>query len=696
MALIACGAQALFSPAAVAQGSTTLPAVTVTAEPSRPLEMPATTGTNLDLTPLQTPASTETVTRQQLESRTDTSLVDAITRTTGITSMGHPGNSGTSLSARGFTDTTSVMRLYDGMRQYGGVGLSFPFHTWAIDRIEVLRGPASVLHGDGAIGAVINVVPKKPSRGPVRSEAQAIIGTDGRQGLAFGSGGALDERLSFRLDVSGDRGNGWVDRGDWSNQAFSGALRLDVSSGFRLTLSHAQGTQKPMAYFGSPLINGSPVEALRSKNYNVSDGRIEYRDRWTDLSAEWTPTGNTRVRSRLYHVRSHRYWHDVETYNHNPASGLIDRLGATEIRHDQVQTGNTTDLTVTHTLFGLPSQSSVGFDVNHSTFQHTNNTYTGAVTSVDPYNFDPGVYASPFPYIPRYRTRANQYALFAENRLSLTDRWSVTAGLRRDNADLDRTDLVTSTQAFDRSYGHTGWRLGTVYQLQSDSAVYAQVAKAADPIASLLLLSTANSAFDMSHGRQVEVGYKQALPDRRGYFSLALYEIEKNNLLSRDPVNPSLRQQVGQRSSRGIEGTFSWSPLPSIQIDANAALLRARYDDFIESVGGVAVSRNGNVPTDVPQRVANLWVGWKARADWTLGGGLRYVGKRFADNANTSTMPAYSTFDLALQWRPARDTAVTLRGVNVFDRYYFTTSYYTPQWLVGEGRRFELVLNQRF
>src|SRR3546814_1381510 len=61
---------------------------------------------------------------------------------------------------------------------YGGVGLTFPFDTWPIERIEVLRGPASVIYGDGAIGGVVNVIPKKPTRGPVENELEATLGTD--------------------------------------------------------------------------------------------------------------------------------------------------------------------------------------------------------------------------------------------------------------------------------------------------------------------------------------------------------------------------------------------------------------------------------------------------------------------------------------------------------------------------------------
>lgn len=680
-----------------AQTVPTLEAVTVHSAGDSALERPTGTGSRLDLSLRDTPASVEVTTREQLEARGDASLTDAITRSTGITSLGHPGNSGSALSARGFTDATSVMRLYDGTRQYGGVGISFPFDTWSIDRIEVLRGPASVIYGDGAIGGVVNVVPKKPTREAIRSEVQATAGTRGKRALAFGSGGAINEQWSYRLDASGEQSNGWVDRGDSSNRSFSGALRWDATRDLSLQLSHAEGRQSPMRYFGTPLINGVQDPAIRERNYNVADSRIRFKDQWTELLAQWAPGDHVMVRSKLYHIRSDRYWRNAEAYAYNAATGLIDRSGNTEIGHDQTQTGNTTDITFSGSLWGRPNQASIGFDVNRASFQHTNNTYTGSSGSVDPYHPDPGYFASPEPFIPRYRNKAEQYALFAENRLELTERWSLVAGARFDHADLSRQDLVAGTQAFTRSYANTGWRLGTVYKLTSDTSLYAQASKAADPVSGLLMLTAANSAFDVSTGKQFEVGIKQSFADGKGDWTLAAYSITKNNLLTRDPSNPALRIQVGERSSRGIEGTLSVQAARSVQIDANVALLKARYDDFSETVGGKVVSRNGNVPTDVPERVANLWVGWKFMPHWTLSGGLRHVGKRYADNANTLKLPAYTTADLALQWKAGADTTLTLRGFNVFDRRYFTTAYYTnSQWFVGEGRRYEVTLNHRF
>lgn len=696
IAVICCGT-GLCGTSAYAQQVDTLPTVTISEQAAPRLSRPTSTGSNLDLSLMETPASVEVINREQLVEKGDAFLIKAITRVTGITSLAHPGNSNSSLSVRGFTDAASVMRLYDGTRQYGGVGLSFPFDTWSVNRIEVLRGPASVIYGDGAIGGVINVIPKKPTRGAIESEVQATVGNRGRQGLAFGSGGAINRQWSYRVDISGNRSGGWVDRGDSEDATFNGALQWNPHADLQLKLTHAQGRQKPMHYFGVPLVRGEALPAISGRNYNVADSRIDFHDRWTELSAQWAPTGSVMVRSKLYHITSHRYWRNAEGYAYNSATGLVDRSNSTEIAHDQQQTGNTTDVSFTGALWGRRNQVSAGFDVNRSTFRHTNNTYVGSSGPVDLYNPDPGFYASNVPFIPRYRNRASQYALFAEDRLELSDKLSLVIGVRSDHTALSRDDLVTNAQAFDRSYNSIGWRIGAVYQVRPETALYAQFSRAADPVSALLLLSPANSAFNMATGKQIEIGIKQSFWDKRGGWTLAAYAIQKNNLITRDVSNPSQSVQVGQRSSRGIESTLSLAVSRKLHLDANVALLRARFDDFTESVAGAAVSRNGNVPTDVPERVANLWASYRFLPEWTLSGGVRYVGKRYADNANTLELPAYSVFDAALRWQPASRTSVTLRAFNLADKRYYTTAYYTAsQWFVGERRRVELTLNHQF
>ncbi|QHE92811.1 TonB-dependent siderophore receptor [Pandoraea fibrosis] len=676
--------------------SVELPATQVQAASVTSLDEPVQTGSRLGLSIKETPASVEIIDRRQLVERGDANIVDAVSRATGINASPHPGNGGSELGARGFVGNASVTQLYDGVRPYGAIGVTFPFDTWSVERIEVLRGPASVIYGEGAIGGVVNIVPRKPEQAPVDNEIQLGIGTEKTGRIAFGSGGAINDKLSYRFDASANRSGNWVDRGDSRNASFSAAVKYDVTPRFSVTASLAEGNQHPMQYFGVPLVGGRLDPATYKKNYNVEDALITYRDSWATLAAAWRPTDDLTITSTLYHMKSKRHWKDAEYYTYLPSSGLVQRSSYTEILHDQAQIGNVTSATLKGHVFGMENTASAGVEFNHTTFQHTNNSPYSGTSLVDLYNPTPGGFINVAGTYPKYRSQANQYAFFAEDRLKVTSRWSVVGGVRYDHASIHRDDLITGA-AFSKDLGYTGWRVGTVYDVTAHTSVYGQYSVAADPVSSLLMLTASKAKFDLATGKQIELGVKQDWLDGRVDGTLSVYRIVKNNLLSVDPLNPSQSLQVGQQSSRGVELTLGAQLSRDVRVDLNGTLLRAKYDAFDESVGGVSVSRAGNIPVNVPQQMANLWMSWRVAQAWTASGGLKYVGKRYADTANTLALPSYTTVDLALAWKPRRDLTLTGRVYNVFNRHYVQTAYYnSTQWLLGNDRRAELVMSYRF
>ncbi|MDF3836392.1 TonB-dependent receptor [Cupriavidus basilensis] len=675
---------------------TVLPPVVVSSSaqpPTLALSEPASTGSRLGLTPLETPASVEALSGETVRERGDLSVREAVSRATGITANGTPGNGGTALTARGFSGQGSVMQLYDGTRLYVASGtVTFPFDTWSADRIEVLRGAASVMVGEGAIGGVVNVIPKKPLRAPVANELQVTGGTQRTARAAFDSGGAVNENLSYRFNASYGRSGGWVDRGDSRATAVSAAVRLDVSPAFNVTLSHDDGDQHPMQYFGTPLVDGSLDTTLRKKNYNAGDSEITYRDRWTRLAAQWQPNERVTMRNQFYYLTSQRHWRNAESYTFLPASGQVRRTDYLEILHDQEQVGDRADLKIDGQLFGMANTAMAGFDVNRIHFTNSSNSPYGGTSTVGAWQFDPGQFINP-PGIatsPRFRTHTTQYALFGEDRLKLTRQWSVIGGVRLDHAELERGNLV-SGDAWRRTFNNITWRAGTVYAFTPALSAYAQYATATDPLNALVSTSDAQKDFKLATGRQIEAGVKQSFWNQRGEWTFAAYQIVKKNLLTPDASNPTLSVQAGQQSSRGLEASVSVELTRGLRLDANGTVLRARFDDFAEKVNGALVSRNGSIPANVPQQAANLWLTWAFAPQWQLGSGLRYVGKRYSNNANTASMPSYTVVDASLQWRVSRRTALTLRVYNLFNRDYAESFGNSgAQWLLGRPRAAEL------
>lgn len=692
---LACGPTlALAQSGDAAAGRPSLAPVQVEASRHTPLAMdePTQTGSRLGLTPLETPASIEVLTGDTIRARGDVSVVEAASRATGITGSPAPGNGGSSLSARGFNGHGSVMQLYDGTRLYVGAGtVTFPFDTWSTDRIEVLRGAASVMFGEGAIGGAINVVPKKPTRGPIQNEALVRVGSDATRQVAFGSGGAINDMLSYRFDISHRKTDGFMLRGEAESLAVGAAVRLDVSPQLQFTLSHDEGRQTPQRYFGVPLINGRVSSLNREQNYNLDDAEDKYRDRWTRLDAQWTPNSAVTVRNQLYRLDSKRHWRNSESYTYSATTNRVTRGDYLEIGHDQEQIGNRTDATFKHALFGLKNQVLVGFDVNRIDFLHSSDTPYGGRSVVDAFVFNPGYYASPSAYLPRYKTKTSAYSFFAEDKLAFNEQWSVVGSLRWDRAKIVRTDPQNRAPRLDKTFEYATGRLGVVYAPDVAQSFYAQVARAADPLTGLISTSTAQVPFDLSVGKQVEVGYKRQLAEGRGAWSVAAYRIEKTKLLSRDANDPTITQQIGKQSSEGIEATLDLALTSTLRLEANAARLRARYDDFNEAVGKSLISRAGNTPAGVPEVAANLWLHWRFQPQWEAEFGMRHVGARQVDAANTRQIGSYTVADAGVSWQANPSLKLALRAFNLADRKYpVSFSNGGNQWLLGRPRSFEL------
>ncbi|WP_027613568.1 TonB-dependent siderophore receptor [Pseudomonas sp. URIL14HWK12:I6] len=678
----------------------TISAPAVDAE-SVSLTTPTTAGSRLNLTAMETPASVESLSGEQVRARGDRSVQDAVSRSTGISRTGTPGDGGTSLQARGFTGQSSVMQLYDGNRMYTGMGtVTFPVDTWSVQRVDVLRGPASVLYGEGATGAVVNVIPKKPFEGEIENHLRLGYGSYDSQQQAFDSGGSLTDTLSYRLNLNRLRSNGWIDRGDSSSDFISAALRWQATDDLAFTLAHDYGDQRPQNYFGAPLINGRLRDSLRNKNYNVHDDQQHYNDQWTRLSTDWQINDAVSASNELYYLKAQRRWQNAENYNFDTTTQQLSRSGYFGIGHRQEQVGDRQTFTFKHSLFGLDSQTVTGVDYNRIRFQlNSNSPFNDVLPNGQPldlYHPQPGYFESANPYRDQFDSTTKQMSVFAENRTQLSERWSLVTGVRRDYVHVDRNNLIDDSHS-DKTLTGNNWKAGLVFALTPETSFYGQVATSTDGIGGLISLSPSQQQYDLSTARQTEVGMKQLFWDQRGEFTLAAYRIVKKKLLTDDPGNPTLKQQVGQQSSNGLEASLDLQLPHAWQLQANAAIVKAKYDDFSEVVDGQTLSYNGNRPVDVPRRTANLWLNKNLSDDLKAGAGVRYVDARYADMANRNELPSYTVVDATLSWQALRNTTLGLQLNNLFDRQYAQSQYNAgQQWILGEPRSFFVTADYTF
>ena len=661
------------------------------------LATPTEAGSRLNLSALETPASTSSITDEQIQQRNNLTVQDAVTRSPGITFIGNPGDGGTGLSARGFTGHGSVMTLFDGAHLFTGAGTqTFPVDPWMVERIEVIRGPASVLYGEGATGAVINVIPKKPFAGEIHNHLRLGYGSWDRQQLGLDSGGSLSERLSYRLTLNQQAGNGWVDRTDSRSLALSAALRFDASDDLSFTLAHERGDAEPANYYGTPLIDGHYRSSLRKKNYNIQNDVQRYHDEWTRFTTDWTLSDQVSASNQLYYIKSRRHWRNAENYSWDVDREQLLRQSYLEIKHNQEQIGDRQTFIFDHSLFGLASRTLVGVEYNKVRFNVDSNAPYNDVGGdyIDPWQPAPGWFHSDSPTRPQTLSTTHTFALFAENRLQLTERLSLVTGVRRDQNHIDRDDLTDGTRS-DRSLQGGNWRAGLVFAVTDDLSLYGQYSTSEDGVNNLVSLSPSQMHYDLTEAKQTELGLKQRFWEGRGEWTLAAYHIVKKKLLVDDPFTHE-PQQAGQQTSDGLEATLELSLPQQWQVSANAAVVRAKYDEFDEMVGGVPQDRAGNRPTNVPRRSANLWLskGFGQRVE--VGMGARYVDERYADTANTQRAPGYTVVDANIGWQVLPDVRLGLQVNNLFDREYVASAFSGTQWVMGAPRSYFATVDYSF
>jgi len=652
------------------------------------LTTPAPTGSRLGLAPIETPASVSIVAGSVLRDLGTQSLVVAKALAPGVTSSAPMGSGGNVLNVRGFTGQNSVKQLFNGMEIYNAGGVvSFPFDPWNVDHIGVLSGPASVLYGSGAIGGAVNVVARRPEPRARRHEALVEAGSFSTYRLAVDTTGPISDRVSYRFDLSSINSGHWVERGQSDSLAISGSVRFDASPTLRFTLSNDFGNQNPSTYLGTPVLNNRPVPGLTRKNYNVLDAALNFTDNWTNLETVWSRSPALSVHANTYVMYHDRIYRDVFTFAYVPTTHQVRRTQFRDINDTyQTQVGSTGFVKHVGRLLGRRHTVLAGGDINRNDY-HRNDNVRGGTSLVHATDFNPGRYLDFYSgqSMPFYRMRVNQMAGFAETQLQVTGPLTLVAGLRRDHYHVNRYDvqlLATTTSTHDAA----GWNVGAVYALPLGVSAYAQWAAASDPVNSFASINANQQGFNLSPGRQQEAGLKQSTGQGAVEWTLATYRLVKRQLLTPSLVNPSLTEQVGQQSSRGVELSVMLKAGP-LRVNLNGTVLNARFDDFSATVGGRAVSLAGNVPANVPRESANAIVFWDATPRVTGRLVMRYMGQRFADNTNSaaSRIPAYRVIDLGARARLSPRLSLDLRLDNATDATY-ADSGSTTAWLLGRPR----------
>lgn len=694
--LLALTAPHAFAATSAAERSAaTLDAIEVSARKPAKLDRVSRAGSRLQLSAKDTPASITVLSQADLREKGEITPLEALENAPGVAPAYSFGV--LNISGRGFSGVQNSPALFDGIR-YPGFQIT-PRLLLNYEQVEVLRGPAGLAAGQGSVAGTINYVPRRAlAENADQTQLYLAFGRFGTSTAAAGTGGTIgNSPFAFRIDAayqgSDQRGSyGYARDSSFAFEHINAELAWQASERVELALSAEHFADDAEGYFGSPLINGRLDERLGENNYNVVNDRLDMRVNWLRARLNWQINDTLNLRVQGFGNDEQRDWRNTESYTANASTQSVARADFLEIAHQQELRGVFAELSFSAPLFGLAHRGVVGVQVdrnNHDRFNDSPFRFSDRVALIDPAR---GSYISLDPYGLRTATEIDQRALFVESVLELNPMLKLITGLRHDIAEVDSFNALSSVQ-FDKRYSTNSGRAGLVYVLSDELNLYGSYASSSEPPAQITTLGQANAAFDLTDADQVEIGIKQAFA--RGEWSAALYDLRRTNILSRDPADPNRLIQVGEQAARGLELEAQFALSDAWRLQISAAALKAEFKRFDERVGNQVISRRGNVPVDVPERLASIGVVWQLSPVLDLGLNTRAVGRRTANTANTVFLPGYATVDASLRWRSAFGN-LGLRLRNLDDRLFATRSYGPNQFMLGEPRLFELSWQRSF
>jgi iron complex outermembrane recepter protein len=691
----------LLSTSILGQEADTVEEIIVTGQPIGDLGLDArsSVGTRLGLSVLETPATVEIVDSAVMRARGYRSVAEAVQSLPGVVSGENPAAPST-FAMRGFS-RGEIMVLRDGI-WLGPTDMAMrPQNTFNLERIEVLRGPASVLHGQGMVGGTVDTIIRRPSADQPRTVE--LLGAYGRYGtyqVGLGVAGELGAELWYRVDLNRYGSDGYVDRMDPQSSNVTASLLWGATERLDVEFQVDYLDDRLANYWGTPLVPASvaaqPLTGVvrtasddtvdrrtRFRNYNVADGRSDSDQLLLRSDLTWRIADNIELRNTTWRFDADRGWKNAEGYVFCTAvvdvcteTGVIQRYyGYFFVYHDQRLLGNrlmahfdqrvgerSNRLVVGLELTDLDLVRSRGFRIN------VPQVPGDAVDLLDPV---PGLYG-PEELRGRSPTAIDTRALFVENAFEISPRLTLVGALRAEQFGLRRENYnaaggLEAGSSFTRDFDWVSWRVGVVYRLAEGLVAYGQYSDSRTPVDSNLFLVNAGENFDLPEAEQWEIGLKKVRTDGRAELTAAYYRIKRKDILERIGIDSAT--SVGGRDSDGVELAATLVPSDRWRIGANAAYVSAEFrpsENF--------VSFAGNTPPNIPEWTAALSAGYTMpRLPLELGGSLRYVDKRFGDNANTVVLGEHTTLDLYAAWQRS-NYRVTARVNNATDKIHASWS----------------------
>ncbi len=603
-----------------------------------------------------------------------------------------------------------------------------------VESVEVVLGPASILHGQVSPGGLVNVVTKKPQ---VESAHSVQIDADqyGKQKLTLDSTGSLSDTTQYRVVISGEDSETYreVTTTDGTFQQERKSLLVapsltytpDDQNTFTVRLSHSE--QELPIDRGTVAVNdGNGNFSIFDSAENAFNSEFDIRDSEDNLiQFDWDFEFDNGWTNRF---KVGYYEKELDDYQTRPAAGFSTGtvndysstaaiIAASGSITGSVQSSNDlllrrvdfndqelSDFFISDSLFGdyelgdFDNTLYVGANFHSQKLDETDGLaftdYFGfSALDLNVIDISDSIHASNTKLegtdISNSNTTTNEFGLSIQNLAYVTDRLNLLAGLRYDNYDIDgdATTYYTTSNSIiytevanpeavdiDSSNDNVSGQLGAIYEVSNDVSIYASYAESFTPNFPSVTEGVYSGDFDPETGKQYEIGAKSSLLDDKLRVSISAYKLDRENVATVDGnLNTVLN---GETETNGIDVSTTMQFFDGLNVLASYSYIDA------EIVKAASSANDGNTTTNVPDHKARLWGSYEVRdgqlAGLGFGVGAEYVSTRFGNDANTFTLPSYTVYDASVWYYLALAKDMQLRlnaGVkNLTDETYYTAS----------------------
>ncbi len=680
---------------------------------------------------MDVPQSVVVINRALMQSQGVTRLEDAVRNAPGVTiGSAEGGNIGTNININGFSARTDI--YLDGMRDRG----QYYRDVFALDQVEVLMGPSSMLFGRGSTGGVINQVAKKP----FLKQATELSGQVTTNGLVrttadvntpFGENNAARVSGMFQVGKYST-----VDQTNMLDFGLAPVVKLGIGTPTEVTLGGYFMHRKDQVNYGVPNLNGFPLNAPRNTAYGFNDDYTEQDviSLQSTIEHKFSPQVSLRNQTEFVWVNT-----DVrETsggfvgtlgnnngfvaaanltggipYSGQPLGNLWVRQLSRDRNINDITVENQTELTSKFDTASVGHTLLMGIDINYESYTNKASSRTGTCNGIAlPVG---SVGCTPAGYTVGANTPGNIASLpgnyassqawgagfYANDTIQLIPEVKLVAGLRWDyyaasiGNSINRVNTAGNTAVPYQFQVDTflSVRGGIIYEPTPAQSYYVSYSTSFNPSLEQLTSTTGASYLPPENNRGVEAGVKYELLGGNLSVGGAIFSIVKNNARSANP--DGTYSPVGNVQVSGARAQFSGRITPEWQVFGGYAYLNGIILQGLNYQNGQG-NTTGKVPLNTPKDTANLWTTYTFNETYEVGGGFFYVGQRYASNTNYVVVPAYTRVDLTAAYkRPAYD--VRLNVYNLFNTVYYDGVIASDggRAVVGSGLTGMITLNYR-